>query len=194
MHRVNGTLLMVFSMFCFAVSGVMGAAQPPGLIYWAMSFPAMCIGVVGADMSNVVANMFATSNVSKEYQSISVAIVVTMLGMSQTISQAITSALITSKYPLYSALIGDIGGNGLSGDVPIPQLAKGYHAAFFFGLGCSIIAMVLAMTLKIGTRGHKGEKDLRDVQMDLNKLQPRSLSTSNNTEVIQEEVQVEGKQ
>jgi len=55
------------------------------------------IGVIGADMSNVVANMFATSNVSKEFQSISVAIVVTMLSLSQTIGQSITSALITSK-------------------------------------------------------------------------------------------------
>jgi hypothetical protein len=58
------------------------------------------IGVIGADMSNVVANMFATSNVSKEFQSISVAIVVTMLSLSQTIGQSITSALITSK-PLF---------------------------------------------------------------------------------------------
>jgi hypothetical protein len=58
------------------------------------------IGVVGADLSNVVANMFATSNVSKEFQSISVAIVVTMLSMSQTIGQSIASALITST-PFY---------------------------------------------------------------------------------------------
>jgi len=57
------------------------------------------IGVIGADMSNVVANMFATSNVSKEFQSISVAIVVTMLSLSQTIAQSITSALITSNPP-----------------------------------------------------------------------------------------------
>ena len=55
----------------------------------------LVIGVIGADMSNVVANMFATSNVSKEFQSIAVAIVVTMLGVSQTVGQSITSALIT---------------------------------------------------------------------------------------------------
>jgi uncharacterized membrane protein YeaQ/YmgE (transglycosylase-associated protein family) len=55
----------------------------------------LVIGVIGADMSNVIANMFATSNVSKEFQSIAVAIVVTMLGVSATIGQSITSALIT---------------------------------------------------------------------------------------------------
>jgi hypothetical protein len=59
-------------------------------------------------------------------------------------------------------LIIDIGGNGLSGTIPIEQLAKGFHAAFWFGFGLSVIAACLAMTLKLGTRGHKGERDNRD--------------------------------
>jgi hypothetical protein len=122
------------------------------------------IGVVGADMSNVVANMFATSNVSKEFQSISVAIVVTMLSLSQTIAQSIASALITS-IPSYYGIDVDIGGNALDGNVPISQLAKGFHASFWFGFGCSVVAAVLAMTLKIGTRGHKGERDMREVSV-----------------------------
>jgi len=135
------------------------------------------IGVIGADMSNVVANMFATSNVSKEFQSISVAIVVTMLSLSQTIGQSITSALITSKpLPRYS-LTKDIGGNGLSGTVPITQLAKGFHAAFWFGFGLSVVAACLAMTLKLGTRGHKGERDNRDLQIEI----PPDVTTVSHT-------------
>jgi len=50
----------------------------------------------------------------------------------------------------------------LSGNIPLDQLVKGFHAAFWFGLGCSVVAALLAMTLKIGTRGHKGEKDMRN--------------------------------
>jgi hypothetical protein len=123
------------------------------------------IGVFGADMSNVVANMFATSNVSKEFQSISVAIVMTMLAISQTIGQSIASALITSC-ALISCADVDIGGNGLDENVPIDQLAKGFHAAFWFGLGFSTVAALLACTLKIGTRGHKGDRDNRDVAMN----------------------------
>jgi hypothetical protein len=43
MHRVSGTkVLLIFSMTCCATSGILGATQPPGTIYWAMSFPAMC--------------------------------------------------------------------------------------------------------------------------------------------------------
>lgn len=98
--------------------------------------------------------MFATSNVSKEFQSISVAIVVTMFSIAQTVSQSITSALITG-----------IGGNALSGDIPVDQLAKGYHAAFWCAVGCSIIAAILAATLKIGKRGHKEDRDMREVRM-----------------------------
>jgi uncharacterized membrane protein YeaQ/YmgE (transglycosylase-associated protein family) len=108
MHRVSGTILLVASMLCYSIAGILGATQPPGTIYWAMSFPAMrkipskipinlVIGVIGADLSNMVANMFATSNVSKEFQSISVAIVVTMIAMSQAIGQSISSALITGN-------------------------------------------------------------------------------------------------
>ena len=142
------------------------------------------IGVIGADMSNVVANMFATSNVSKEFQSIAVAIVVTMLGVSQTIGQSITSALITG-FPPPALLIIDIGGNGLSGDVPVDQLAKGFHAAFWFGFAVSIIAAVLAMTLRIGTRGHKGDRDLREVSMTQSNQDTTSISTArDNTEII----------
>jgi hypothetical protein len=54
-------------------------------------------GVIGADLSNVVANMFATSNVSKEFQSIAVAVVVTLISLSQTLGQSISSSLITSR-------------------------------------------------------------------------------------------------
>jgi len=135
-------------------------------------------------MSNVIANMFATSNVSKEFQSMAVAIVVTMLSVSQTIGQSITSALITGPYP-FASLIIDIGGNGLGGDVPISQLAKGFHAAFWFGFGTSIIAAILAMTLRIGTRGHKGDRDLREVPMTAITPITTSISTAReNTEII----------
>lgn len=41
MHKVNGTILLVASMLCYAIASVLGGAQPPGTIYWAMSFPAM---------------------------------------------------------------------------------------------------------------------------------------------------------
>ena len=53
MHRVNGTILLVGSMLCYAISGLLGALQPPGTIYWAMSFPAMrIISLYEVDASN----------------------------------------------------------------------------------------------------------------------------------------------
>jgi hypothetical protein len=135
----------------------------PGYVYLShVRLTHLVIGVVGADMSNCVGNMFATSNVSKEFQSIAVAIVVTMLSLSQTIGQSVSSALITSNLPHDIANL-DIGGNGLSGNVPLDQLVKGFHAAFWFGLGCACTAAAISMTLRIGTRGHKGEKDLRNI-------------------------------
>jgi len=129
-----------------------------------------------------VANMFATSNVSKEYQSIAVAIVVTILSLSSTIGQSISSSLITSK-PLYTFLIADIGGNALTGDVPEDQLVKGFHASFWFGFGASFVAMLISMTLQIGTRGHKGDKDLRDVAMVSGNGEASDVSTGNDTGV-----------
>jgi hypothetical protein len=191
MHRVRGTYLLVGAMFCYMVSGILGATQPPGTIYWAMSFPAMCtshegvnlgIGVIGADLSNVVGNMFATSNVSKEYQSIAVAIVVTILALSNTIGQSISSSLITSR-PTYPFLMLDVGGNALTGDVPEDQLVKGFHASFWFGFGASFVALLISMTLRVGTRGHKGETDLRDVAMISDNGETSGVSTGNDIEV-----------
>jgi hypothetical protein len=77
----------------------------------------------------------------------------------------------------------DIGGNGLSGNVPQAQLAKGFHAAFWFGFGASVIAALTAMTLRIGTRGHKGEKDLRNVAMAGHRREPSAVATGNDVEI-----------
>lgn len=97
-------------------------------------------------------------------------------------------------FPSYLDIDVDIGGNALDGNVPISQLAKGFHASFWFGFGCSVVAAVLAMTLKIGTRGHKGETDMREISLkqhtSQNVTSPMGdiiLSTGNdiNTEIIQ---------
>jgi hypothetical protein len=49
--------------------------------------------------------------------------------------------------------------------VPVDQLAKGFHASFWCAVGCSIVAAILAATLKIGKRGHKEDRDMRNMTM-----------------------------
>jgi hypothetical protein len=50
------------------------------------------------------------------------------------------------------------------------------------------VAAALAATLRIGTRGHKGEKDLRDIGLGASSAMeedPSSTSTEGNREVAQ---------
>ena len=41
LHLVPGNVLLAIGLSCYAIATLLGALQPLGTIYWAMSFPAM---------------------------------------------------------------------------------------------------------------------------------------------------------
>jgi len=133
LHLVPGNILAAFALSCYAIAALLGALQPLGLTYWAMSFPAMStspspsqaltqtvIGVIGADLSYLVASLFAATNVSESQQSIASGIVGT------------TGAVWNSIYTAVSAtLMASIGGNAIEQTHPdTEQLVKGFRAQF----------------------------------------------------------------
>src|SRR5271169_3825617 len=88
LHLIPGNILFAIGLACYAISCILGALQPLNLTYWAMSFPAMSnrprmsslivvIGVIGADLSYLVASLFALTSVSESQQSIASGIVAT---------------------------------------------------------------------------------------------------------------------
>lgn len=48
----------------------------------------------------------------------------------------------------------DVGGNAIAQESPDRRrLIKGFQAHFWFAWGCAIVAVLTALTLKIGNRG-----------------------------------------
>jgi hypothetical protein len=57
LHRVSNKLMMGIGAIAYVVSFVLAAVQRHGDSYWAFSFPALCLCVVGADFQFNVANV-----------------------------------------------------------------------------------------------------------------------------------------
>jgi hypothetical protein len=56
LHKVSNKLLMGLGAVAYLVAFILAAAQRKGDSYWAFSFPALCLCVVGADFQFNVAN------------------------------------------------------------------------------------------------------------------------------------------
>lgn len=59
-HKVSNKLIMGVGAWAYVFSFVLGAVQRYGDSYWAFSFPALCLCVIGADFQFVVANVSFT--------------------------------------------------------------------------------------------------------------------------------------
>src|SRR5271169_1894474 len=110
LHLMPGNILFAIGLACYAIACILGALQPLNLTYWAMSFPAMrmspseldltvVIGVIGADVSYLVASLFALTHVSESQQSIASGIVGTTGAIWGSIYNAVCAALISSSSP-----------------------------------------------------------------------------------------------
>jgi hypothetical protein len=104
LHLVPGNILLAIGLSCYAIALLLGALQPLGMTYWAMSFPAMrmsfassdiVIGVVGADITYVVASLFAATNVPESQQSIASGVVATTAMVWGSIYAPVSAALIS---------------------------------------------------------------------------------------------------
>jgi len=56
-HKVSNKLLMAIGAFAYLISFVLAAVQRNGDSYWAFTFPALCLCVIGADFQFIVANV-----------------------------------------------------------------------------------------------------------------------------------------
>jgi|TARA_R110002003_G_scaffold214_40_gene16340 uncharacterized membrane protein YeaQ/YmgE (transglycosylase-associated protein family) len=58
-HKVSNKLLVGIGAGAYLLSFVLAAVQRYGDSYWAFSFPALCLCVIGADFQFIVANVSA---------------------------------------------------------------------------------------------------------------------------------------
>ncbi|KAL4819571.1 major facilitator superfamily domain-containing protein [Aspergillus spinulosporus] len=136
LHHLPGKLLLLISGAGYLVSMLLFAIIPDSPNYWAYVFPAMVAATVGVDIGYSVSNIFITTNLPQNRQGVAGAIINTIVfaGISFFLGLA----------DLVVAQTQDLGAAG------------SYKAAFWFGVACSGVAILLLVFIRVG----KAQSDL----------------------------------
>ncbi|KAF9876104.1 aminotriazole resistance [Colletotrichum karsti] len=143
LHAISNRLLVGIGAASYTVAFLLVAVQRSGDSYWAFTFPALVIAVIGADFEFNVANMYVVSSLPKSQQSIAGSIFQTVSKLSVTIGLGICTAIYNSmsKNP------------AISGYYAYDSFEP-YAATFWFAMGSTFISMFLVPFLRIKTQGH----------------------------------------
>ncbi|KAF2475997.1 putative transporter [Lindgomyces ingoldianus] len=144
LHAVSNKLLMGIGAAAYTMAFLLVAVQRSGDSYWAFTFPALAIVVVGADLEFNVANMYVLSSLPKSQQSIAGSIFQTVSKLAVTIGLGIGTAILKS-----------VSENPATSGYYAHDPFEPYSATFWFAMACTFISLLLVPFLKIKTQGHE---------------------------------------
>jgi MFS family permease len=143
LHKVSNKLLMFIGTIAYTVAFLLLAFNRQSSSYWAFSFPAFVLMVVGADLEFNVANMYVMSSLPPAQQSIAGGIFQTVTRLCMTVAFGVTTALF----------------NAVQQNPTMPAYwdreTQPYTATFWFALACSVVSVVLVPFLTLTTQGGK---------------------------------------
>jgi hypothetical protein len=173
-HKVSNKLLMGIGSSAFTLSFVLAAVQRDGDSYWAFSFPALCLIVIGIDTEFIVANvsycndlgfrekknppfdnrscsdccvqMYVLSSMPSNKQSIAGSLF-------QTISRLCTAV----AYGIATAVFDAVQQNPSKSGYYAGNAIEPYAATFWFAAAAAFPCILLVPFLRIGTQGHAGD-------------------------------------
>ncbi|KAH7073811.1 major facilitator superfamily-domain-containing protein [Paraphoma chrysanthemicola] len=145
-HKVSNKLLVGIGSIAFITSFVLGAVQRYGDSYWAFSFPALCLCVIGADFQFIVANMYVLSSMPTNKQSIAGSLLQTLTRLSTAVSFGVATAI-------FDAVRDKPATSGYYANNPAGPFA--YVA--WYAAGCTFVGLLFVPFLRIETQGHKGD-------------------------------------
>ncbi|OAQ61202.1 aminotriazole resistance protein [Pochonia chlamydosporia 170] len=143
LHRVSNKLLMGIGAAAFMVSFIFAAVQRSGSSYWAFTFPALCIVVVGTDLEFNVVNMYVVSALPNAQQSIASSVFQT------TIKLAVTIGL-----GAFAAIFASVSEKPATTGYYVNDPFEPYAALFWFATALSFISLLLVPFLRIKTQGN----------------------------------------
>ncbi|KAL0262744.1 hypothetical protein SLS55_001716 [Diplodia seriata] len=146
MHRVSNTLLMAVGATAYVASFLLMGLQHADSSYWAFTFPALLLAVVGADFEFCVANMYVMSSLPPAQQSVAGGIFQTVTKLCVTIGMGVSTAVFDAVEARGLAT------SGYYRDDPIEP----YAATFLYCAGIAAVGIPLCAFLRIGTQGHAG--------------------------------------
>jgi predicted MFS family arabinose efflux permease len=115
-----------------------------------MTFPSLPLMNIGAEFSYLVISLFVLESVHKQHLSVAAGIFVSLMSLGSAIGAAASSSIRQH----------------VSGQ---EKNIKGFHAAFWFGVGMSGLSVLLALTVRVDKRGTREErirKEREDVQQE----------------------------
>ncbi|KAL6708338.1 hypothetical protein ACN47E_003262 [Coniothyrium glycines] len=145
-HKVSNKLLVGIGALALTLSFVLAAVQRYGDSYWAFSFPALCLCVIGADFQFIVANMYVLSSMPINKQSIAGSLFQTLTRLCTAVSFGIATAI-------FDAIQKQPPTSGYYANNPMAPFA----GVFWFSAGVSLPGLVLVPLLRITTQGHRGD-------------------------------------
>ncbi|KZM24555.1 uncharacterized protein EKO05_0008667 [Ascochyta rabiei] len=145
-HKVSNKLIMGIGAWAYVISFVLTAVQRYGDSYWAFSFPALCLCVIGADLQFIVANMYVLSSMSANKQS-----------MAGSLLQTLTRLCTAVGYGIATAIFDAVKSNPSKSGYYANNVVEPFAAVFWFCVGVAFIGVVFVPFLRITTQGHKGD-------------------------------------
>ncbi|KAF3918744.1 hypothetical protein AA313_de0210233 [Arthrobotrys entomopaga] len=156
LHIIPGKLLLIVGMIAFTGSSLLFALQPAHITYWAMSFPSLCLSVVGADLVYMVSNLFVTESVPNNLKSTAGAVFNTVISLANTIGLGAGAAVANS--------VANKGPN--PGESEEDFLVRTFQSAYWFATGATILGTILCFFVKVGRQGHEKPGDVEDSSSD----------------------------
>ena len=143
LHKISNKLLMYVGTVAYTAAFLLLAFNRRSSSYWAFSFPAFVLMVVGADLEFNVANMYVMSSLPPAQQSIAGGIFQTVTRLCMTIGFGITTALFNAveKSPRMASYWD--------------RATQPYTATFWFAVACSVVSIGLVPFLTLTTQGGK---------------------------------------
>jgi MFS family permease len=146
LHKISNKLLMYVGAIAYTGAFLLLSLNRQSSSYWAFSFPAFILMVVGADLEFNVANMYVMSSLPPTQQSIAGGIFQTVTRLCNTIGFGVTTALFNAvqKNPQMASYWD--------------RETQPFTATFWFALACSVLSIGLVPFLTLTTQGGKVTK------------------------------------
>lgn len=148
LHRVSGTILLILAESVILAAAILQALNPQNLTYWAMTFPSLPLMIIGAEFSYLVCSLFVLESVKKAHLSVAAGLFTSLMSLGSAIGAAATSAIRQH----------------VSGQ---QRNIKGFHAAFWLGVGMAGLAVLISLTVRVDKRGtweERARKEREELQ------------------------------
>lgn len=145
LHKANNTLLHGIGAVSYIIASLLLALMGPDSSYWAFTFPALIINVVGADFQFNVVNMYVMQSLPLHQQGLAGGIFNTMIRLCSTVALGISTAVFGSV------------GRSPEG-IANPMLP--YTRAFQVSIAMAAVGLLFVPFIRVGTQGnHKHVSD-----------------------------------